>query len=419
MHNPLFPTADDKSEENSQGYLLPKNKKSIEPSNGNGREAAANVVRQKLEKLYAEEPAAKQELQEIAGQGKSLSKHQKFLDDLQSQNLTVAQIQTKWHEYYIGLPEHEKHEVWQEFYAHHDTRSRIAQHTSKHHEKENHYKPAPNKQEVATHSAARKRLLDARSTREVKDAIKGKVNANGKLEAKHHIQSLLFGLSIGAATLIILLFGLFNQFIIAPLIQPSGNVSATPIILTGDSLTADSTPKVIIPKINVEIPVDYNVASMEEDVIQDALDEAVVHYPSTVKPGEQGNTALFGHSSNNIFNPGKFKFAFVLLSRLEAGDMFYLTYNGQAYAYKVYEKRVVAPEDTWVLNNVEGKTATAALITCDPPGTTLKRLVVWGEQVSPAPSTAAAPTTPVQPTASETTLPGPPQSLWSRLTSWL
>jgi LPXTG-site transpeptidase (sortase) family protein len=218
-----------------------------------------------------------------------------------------------------------------------------------------------------------------------------------------------------------MLFGLFNELVIAPFIQPSRSVSATPIILDTDGIAADGTSKVIIPKINVEIPVDYSLTSLAEDVVQKGLENGIIHYPTTSRPGQQGNAAYFGHSSNNIFNPGKYKFAFVLLNNLENGDMFYQTYEGKVYAYKVYEKRVVSPEDVSVLNAVNGKTATAALITCDPPGTTLKRLVVWGEQISPDPATNTpiSRQTAVAAPAQNTALPGQPKSLWSRLTGWL
>jgi len=142
-----------------------------------------------------------------------------------------------------------------------------------------------------------------------------------------------------------------------------------------------------------------------------------VHYPSTVKPGEQGNAAIFGHSSNNIFNPGKYKFAFVLLHQLVPGDLFYLTYGGKVYTYKVYAKQVVKPSQVEVLNTVADKTATATLITCDPPGTSLNRLVVWGEQVSPDPSGATAPAATATTTPAKINGNGP--SLWTRFTNWV
>jgi sortase A len=103
-------------------------------------------------------------------------------------------------------------------------------------------------------------------------------------------------------------------------------------------------------------------------------------------PGKNGNTAYFGHSSNNIFNQGKYKFAFVLLHTLVNGDTFYLTNNNKIYVYKVISHTIVKPNDVGVLGPVSGQTATATLITCDPPGTSINRLVVVGQQISPDPT---------------------------------
>jgi sortase (surface protein transpeptidase) len=103
------------------------------------------------------------------------------------------------------------------------------------------------------------------------------------------------------------------------------------------------------------------------------------------------------------------------------GDTFYLTNNGTAYVYKVISRDVVDPSDVAVLNPVAGQTATATLITCDPPGTSLKRLVVVGQQISPDPAknttSTATPVSSVDTTTNN--LPGNGPTLWSRFWSWL
>ncbi|MCA9333489.1 sortase, partial [Candidatus Saccharibacteria bacterium] len=105
------------------------------------------------------------------------------------------------------------------------------------------------------------------------------------------------------------------------------------------------------------------------------------------------------------------------LNKLETGDLFYLTKDGVRYAYRVYEKRIVSPTDTSVLGPTS-KPATATLITCDPPGTSINRLIVVGEQISPDPSQNAAST--AQPLNQEpAVIPGNAPSLWSRITDWI
>lgn len=435
--NPLFPSNTPQDQNSSGGYILPQSRdgRNIQPLNDvsssvKGRDEAANVIRQKLEKLYADEPAAEAELQEIEHHHRKPSKHQERLQQIQNEATSVADIQTKWHEYYAQLPENEKHEVWQEFYAEQSKHSRYAQFANKQSEtqpksdlKPVHERSLPQKTVVSTHeiatpSASAKRIRDARSARDVQQTIREKVSASSNSSsAPSPLRSLFFGLGTGAIVLLIMLFGLFNELIVTPFIQPSRSVSATPIILSTDGIAADEQSKVIIPKINVEIPTDYSLTSLEEDIVQEGLEKGVVHYPITSKPGEQGNAAFFGHSSNNLFNPGEYKFAFVLLNKLEDGDMFYLTRDGVVYAYRVFQKEIVAPSDTWVLDPVEGKAATAVLITCDPPGTTLKRLVVWGEQISPSPE-GLQPSTATTAQATPEPLPGPPESLWDRMTGW-
>ena len=452
--NPLFPSSNDTEEPDKPAhYALPSNNRVIQPlstaselreaqarETETSRDIAADTIRRKLDEIYADEPAADQELEEVAHHHKAPSKHQQYLQNLQQSATSVAQIQTAWHQYYISLPEEEKHEVWREFYSEQAKHPRYAQfsqepaagaqttHAPQQPKQPDRNEPAKpvisTHHELSTPSASAKRVRrkhDERSPSQVKDTIRHNISANSRRQAKPSgLRSMLFGLGMGTIALLIMMFGLFNEMVVAPFIQPSRNVSATPIILTNNSVDTSGGPKIIIPKINVEIPVDYSLESLDEDIVQKGLENGVVHYPVTSRPGEKGNAAFFGHSSNNIFNPGKYKFAFVLLSRLQDGDMFYLTYEGKSYAYRVFKKQVVAPNETWVLGPVKGKAATVALITCDPPGTTLKRLIVWGEQISPDPSTAGKSSANASTIQSETPdLPGPAQSLWDRFTDWL
>jgi LPXTG-site transpeptidase (sortase) family protein len=426
MLNPLFPAENNEDDAEEQGIdpfqSVKRHKNVIEPLHKD-LNPAANLIREKLDKIYAQEPSAKEELKEVKAE-KPVSRHQKFMAELSTSGRGLAEIQTAWHNYYVDLPDHEKHEVWQEFYAS-NAKNEHFQHFSKPETTEQKEKGKPDEKGVvvAEHLPSEPTPVRPRHERgkqlprsaaDIKKQIRKTVTANGQLKAKHHLQSLLFGIGIGAVVLIVTLFSFFNEYIIAPFIQPSRQVSATPIIMGTNAIAPSNTPEVIIPKINVEIPLDFSVTSTSENQIENALEGGVVHYPTTVRPGEKGNTAFFGHSSNNIFNPGKYKFAFVLLHNLVPGDTFYLTYNSKVYAYQVYDKQIVEPSDVNVLNNVPGQIATATLITCDPPGTSLHRLVVWGRQVNPDPATnASSASNPAATTP--TALPDNGPTLWNRL----
>ena len=416
--NPLFPDADEQDEKPTS-YVLSAKTSSISPAS-NTPNSAADLIREKLDRIYAEEPSAKQELAE-AKAAKPRSKHQEFMYKLQSSGKGLAQIQTDWHNYYVSLPDSQKHEVWQEFYESNANSAYFANPATQLPPTQSPQVPDRNPSGViAGGEAPAARRKDARSPAIIKRAIRKHVTADGKLKAKHHLQSLAFGLGVGFLALFIFLFGFFNEFFIAPFIQPGRTASATPIILDANSVAPSSTPEVIIPKINVEIPVDYTQTSTDENVIENALQNGIVHYPDTVLPGQDGNAAFFGHSSNNIFNKGKYKFAFVLLHELVPGDTFYLTNDGKVYVYKVISKNIVDPGDVSVLGPVAGQIATATLITCDPPGTSLHRLIIVGQQVSPDPSTNTASPAPVNSAiATPTTLAGNGPTAWTRFWHWL
>lgn len=379
---------------------------------------AADLIRKKVKAIYEEEPDPLKEEAE-AEHAIHMSKHQQYMYELTHSGRDLASVQSEWHSYYNQLPDVEKYQVWQEFY---DSQAAVAPESSPAVVSKT---PQPEMVSKIKHQAARPkhaattlaRKPDKRKPKEIQGKIRQTVSAGGKLSAKHHLQSLMFGLSMGALVVFIFLFGFFNEVIIAPFIQPSRASADTPIIISSSDVAPTSSPEVIIPKINVEIPVNYSETSTDENVIENDLEDGVVHYPTTVMPGQDGNTAFFGHSSNNIFNQGKYKFAFVLLHTLVQGDTFYLTYHDKVYVYKVISKSIVPPSDVSVLGPVAGQKATATLITCDPPGTSINRLVVVGQQVSPNPSgdTAAAAAAVTSPGSSTPTqLPGNGPSLWNR-----
>lgn len=413
------------------------------------RDAAVSLIRQKVAALYAGEPDIKEELEEAAQPMAQPSRHQQFMKQLSTSGKPLAQIQTEWHNYYAGLPDEEKHQVWREFYQNNSRQpsaytSFVTGRPS-----------SPNTAPQAPASAianvpaglsaspalakpvavvgdylpslnyeARQKRRGDRSRGQIKKQLLDKIGVSAETQsrAKEQAKSLIFGLGTGVLVLLIFLFGFFNEMFIAPFIQPSRHVSATPIILNSDSVAVSDIPEVIIPKINVQIPTVFDNKSVKEEDVQSALERGVTHYPTTAVPGQQGNTAFFGHSSNNIFNKGKYKFAFVLLHELVPGDIFYLTYDKKVYTYKVFDKKIVPPSEVGVLNNVAGKIATATLITCDPPGTSTNRLVVWGEQISPDPAGASAPvpgTSPTTDQASPVTLPSEGPTMWSRFWNWL
>ena len=393
-------------------------KRVIEPLPGQTGKGETNpaieMIRGKIDALYGDEPKdepdADEELTEAEAAGSHRSKHQRYMHELSKSGKSLAEIQEAWHKYYQELPDKEKHEVWQEFYAEH---SKVDQELKKgqvHPPQQS----APAETEPLEKPGRNKG--DLRSVSEVKQQLINKVQKRAKPK-NPHVQSLLFGLGMGTVVVVLLLFSFFNERLIAPFITPSRTVSSTAIITDPNTTVVGNESKIIIPKINVEIPVVYDEPSIQEAAVQKALERGVLHYATTPNPGEKGNAVIFGHSSNNILNSGKYKFAFVLLSRLENGDTFMLEKGGKRYVYKVFDKKVVAPTDISVLSSTD-KVATATLITCDPPGTSINRLVVTGEQISPSPTENVASTANAETASTTEILPSNSPSLWSRITNW-
>lgn len=404
----------DKPSELNAFLPLPTNPKKSNPGDNDSNDKteektenpAAELIRQKIKAAYAAEPdaaiEAKEAQAETAGQR---SKHQQFIYELTNSGKSVPEIQMAWHDYYAALSDVEKHQVWQEFYS---------------------AQSATANQSITAASPKDKELFipneaAPKAARVVADTVAGlRDNVFGALPKRRPrvhspIRSLVFGLSVGAIAVVIVLFSFFNERFIAPFIQPSRSLSNVPLI-TNQAVGQD--PEIIIPKINVQIPVVYGMTSVEERDVQKALEGGVLHYADTALPGQNGNAVIVGHSSNNIFNKGKYKFAFVLLSRLEPGDTFYLQKDGKRYTYEIYQKKIVKPNDVSVLGPAD-RAATASLITCDPPGTSINRLVVTGEQISPDPSENKPKSTSSSLATQSKLIPSNAQSLWSRLWSLL
>ncbi len=132
---------------------------------------------------------------------------------------------------------------------------------------------------------------------------------------------------------------------------------------------------IIIPKISANASVVPQVDSQNPAVYQKALTRGVAHARNTALPNENGNIFIFAHSSADFWEASKYNAIFYLLSKLEKGDKIYLFYQGRKYTYTVSEKKTVEATNTSYLENqTSGNQLT--LMTCWPPGTTLKRLVV-------------------------------------------
>lgn len=146
----------------------------------------------------------------------------------------------------------------------------------------------------------------------------------------------------------------------------------------GEIVPAQST--LVIPKINITAPIIF-AKSTDDSEIHENLKYGVVHYKGTAAPGVAGNSFITGHSSNYWWEGGSYNYIFANLNKLTFGDQAKIYHNGNKYIYQVTSVKVVEANDLSVLDQTEKPTLT--LMTCTPPGTSWKRLIVSFDQISP------------------------------------
>jgi len=237
-------------------------------------------------------------------------------------------------------------------------------------------------------AAADGTLTQKEAMEELRDDLLGKIQQAGKKarKSRHFIPAI--------AALVVIMIAVFIQYNglifaqVASFVSPGDITDQNIIIGTGSNQPIGPDPRLIIPKINVDAPVIYDLPDLGEASSQRALEDGPIHYPiagASAFPGQNGNTVILGHSSADWFEPGNFKFIFVQLNRLSAGDLFYIDYNSVRYTYRVTRSEVIAPNQISALA-IGDERPFATLITCDPPGTALRRLVVFADQISPDPN---------------------------------
>ncbi len=388
----------------------------------NDRQAALNIMRQQINNLYqASQPNEQVATEQIASghtptttttttmqvvetvipEDSPYSQSHSAEDDAQAQ-ISSAQINGRWSQY---------HSAWQQYYQMYYDRYYQAQLAQKPSEDPENVKAKTRRDNG---SLTRKEAVD-----ELRDELMQKVKQqSSKVRGSRHFMPIISSVLVAST----FLFLQYNQLLFAQVkafISP-GVVSSENIMITDPSVSVlvGPEPRMVIPSINVDAPVVYDVTSLEEKYIDSKLKEGVVHYPipgANAMPGQIGNSVILGHSSNDVFDDGKYKFIFVQLERLQTGDMFYLHYNSTRYTYKITEKKIIDPTEVSQLVIDNGKPM-ATLVTCTPPGTALKRLLVIGEQISPDPNSAAivtdSPTSNIDETAE---IGGAAQSFFERL----
>ena len=240
----------------------------------------------------------------------------------------------------------------------------------------------------------------------LKERIQKKASSSFQLSKRHRKFIPIFA---GVFTVLFILFLQYNRLIFAPIMAyiAPGNSNDTEITAIDPTITTAPTaePKLIIPKLNVDVPAHFNIAN-DTATIDNAMNHGVAQFKipgADALPGQVGNLVISGHSAGDIYSNNQYKFIFSGLERLQDNDLIYVNYNSVRYTYKVIKKQTVEPTDVAALVYPTSKPI-LTLITCTPLGSDRYRLLVTAEQVSPTYEEKAV-STPTS-TDSTTALPG-------------
>lgn len=132
---------------------------------------------------------------------------------------------------------------------------------------------------------------------------------------------------------------------------------------------------IVIEKIDANAKIVPNVDPNNEKEYMKALSEGIAQAKGTSFPGQPGNMYLFSHSVNAPWDIVRYNAVFYLLGKLNPGDKVVIFYQGKRFDYIVFDKSIVKAKDiNFLLQNYDEPVLT--MQTCDPPGTTINRLIV-------------------------------------------
>lgn len=385
------------------------------PTPHDHQSAAANVLRSQIDALYGDRPVATPQREEPQLAQRTVNPYDRTHEEHpQPQADQWKAYHSAWQNYY------------QQYYAAYYEHQRAQQQalTGVNEQPEQPQQRAPQQESSQGYFSAHTDLDETaedlskdQALFELRQKLLGKVKHQAKkIRGSRHFVPI----AASIAVILVFVFLQYNRVLFAAVnayVSP-GSIDPQNIVIdpTG-AAEVGADPRLIIPKINVDVPAVYGIGP-DYDSQMAAMEKGVAHFSiagANSHPGEIGNTVLSGHSSNDLFDPGEYKFIFAQLDKLNEGDTIYANYEGTRYTYVVTKKEVVMPTEVSKLVYPTNKPV-MTLITCTPLGTSEKRLLVTAEQVSPDPAKAApAPSSSGQASGSDAAIPGNSPTLIERL----
>lgn len=261
------------------------------------------------------------------------------------------------------------------------------------------------------------------SPAEIETSLKSNIQQKAHSKFKFRKKSRkLIPILAGLTVMLLILFLQYNRIIFAPIIAYVAPASTKDTGITAINPTTAKAPtkdpRLIIPKLNVDVPVNFNISN-DTQTVMNAMNYGVAHFKipgASALPGEKGNLVITGHSAGDIYSNNQYKFIFSGLERLNENDLIYVNYQSKRYTYSVRKKETVEPSNVNALVRENNKPI-LTLITCTPLGTSRYRLLVTADQIDPAPATATAPKSSTQ--KSQVTLPANEKSFFEKIWNWL
>ncbi len=147
------------------------------------------------------------------------------------------------------------------------------------------------------------------------------------------------------------------------------------------------TDRIVIPWVGLDVPVIdnkmNNVLDFTSKDFDDDLMSGVVKYPTTPAPGINGNTLLFGHTSQEWWKNNDYSTVFNKLPQIKKGDTISVVWEWKLYNYKMVAKEIVYPKWVeWVYQKYQKVDEDyLTLMGCYPLGSARKRILVIAKRV--------------------------------------
>ena len=300
--------------------------------------AAANVIRSQIDTLYGDNPVAPSsntpavtpvtpvaEAQDLNPYHRTHSAHP--LPEADQWKQYHSAWQTYYQKYYEG------------YYAHELSKNQKAPEKA---DTAGHY--FANQPALPVEEPTSEELTSDQALLELRQKLLGRVQDSAKkIRRSRHFVPIAAAIGV----VLIFVFIQYNRVFIANVqayVSP-GSIDPQNIVVDPTTdLSVTSDPRLIIPKINVDVPVLYDVGSDHASQMK-AMESGVAHFAipgANSHPGEIGNTAIAGHSSNDLFDSGDYKFIFAQLEKLVPGDSIYANYQGKRYTYVITKMEVAS-----------------------------------------------------------------------------